>query len=172
MKTFRTGWYLIYTKPQHERKVHSHLGALKIQSLLPLTRKLREWHDRKRIVEQPLFPSYIFVYLDDLQNYYAGIDTDGALHYVRMGKEIARVNESVIKNIKLLVGHDLDLEVTGESFQAGQRVVINKSPFTGLCGEIVQYCKKHTFLIKVDLLNRNILVKLPEEYLIAGELGK
>ena len=172
MKTFRTGWYLIYTRPQHEKKVHSHLSTLKIQSLLPLTRKLRLWHDRKKIVEQALFPSYVFVYLDDMRNYYAGIDADGALYYVKMGREIARVNEDVINNIKLLTEQDLEVEVSGKRFQPGQKVVVNKAPLTGLSGEVVQYYNKQRLLIKVDLLNRNVLIKLPEEYLFDGELEK
>jgi transcription antitermination factor NusG len=126
------------------------------------------WHDRKKIIEQPLFPSYIFVYLDDMRNYYAGIDADGALYYVKEGKEIARVNETVINNIKLLEGQNLDLEVSSERFQPGQRVVINREPFTGLSGEIVQYDKKQRLLVKVDLLRRNILITLPEQYLISN----
>jgi hypothetical protein len=49
MNTFRIGWYLIYTRPQHEKKVYSQLSTLKIDSFLPLTRKLRIWHDRKKL---------------------------------------------------------------------------------------------------------------------------
>jgi transcriptional antiterminator RfaH len=135
---------------------------------MPLTRKLRIWRDRKNFVEQPLFPSYVFVYLDDMRNYYAGINVDGALYYVKTGREIARVNENVITNLILLGGQELEMEISDKRFQPGQKVVVSKAPLTGLSGEVVQYDKKQRLLVKVDLLSRSILITLPEEYLMSN----
>ena len=168
MDAFKSGWYLIYTRPQQEKKVHSQLTNLKVSSLLPMVRKLRVWHDRRKFIEQPLFPSYVFVRLDDIRDYYKGMEADGALYFVKIGKEMARVNDSVVNNIRLIGGQDLQLEVSGQFFQPGQRVVISQSPLTGLSGEVVQYNNKRKLLIKVDLLNRNILITLPEEYLMVS----
>ena len=80
---------------------------------------------------------------------------------------MARVNDSVVNNIRLIGGQELQLEVSCRSFEPGQRVVIRQEPLTGLSGEVVQYNSKRKLLIKVDLLNRNILITLPEEYLMA-----
>src|SRR4051812_19040982 len=101
MKEFNTGWYLIYTRPRHEKKVHARLSELKIKSFLPTHKILRNWQDRRKYIEVPLFPSYVFVYLDDIRNYYVGMDMDGSLYYVRSGKEIARVDDATVNNIRL-----------------------------------------------------------------------
>lgn len=167
MNTFRSGWYLIYTKPRHEKKVHAYLIEKNITSFLPVEKKLRTWRNRKKYIEEPLFPSYIFVYLTDMRNYYEGIETSGSLYYVRTGKEIARVNEAVVKNIKLATGHGEHLEVSTHSFETGQRLVINQGALTGLSCELIQFENEKKFLVRVDFLQRNILFTLPEEYLIA-----
>ncbi|HLZ88030.1 MAG TPA: UpxY family transcription antiterminator [Puia sp.] len=165
MKNFHAGWYLIYTKPRHEKKVHTRLTEMKINSFLPLTKKLRIWHDRKKIINEPLFPSYVFIYLDDLQAYYEGIDTDGSLYYVRTGKEIARVNDIVINNIRILVDKGSEIEVLTENIQPSQEFLIRQGPLTGLSCEIVQVSGSHKVLVRVHLLQRNLLVTLPSDYL-------
>jgi transcription antitermination factor NusG len=167
MKNFHAGWYLIYTKPRHEKKVHKQLSEVNINSFLPLTKKLRSWHDRKKYVDEPLFPSYVFIYLNDLQNYYGGIDAEGALYYVRTGKEITRVSEGVINNIKLLTDQAKDLEVSGNRFEPGRKLVINKGPLTGLSCEVIQFNNMQKLLVRIDLLQRNLLITLPAEHLMA-----
>jgi hypothetical protein len=59
MQAFKKGWYVAYTKPRHERTAVYSLQKAGIGSFLPLTKKLRIWSDRKKYVEEPLFPSYL-----------------------------------------------------------------------------------------------------------------
>lgn len=163
---FRSGWYLIYTKPRHERKLFNKLTEINIRSFLPTRKTLRTWHDRKKYVDEPIFPSYVFIYLNDMQNYYAGIDTEGALYYVRSGKEIARVSDTIVSNIQLMTDQAKDLEVSDHRFQPGRQLVITKGALTGLRCEIVECDRKQKLLVRVDLLQRNLLVTLPAEYLM------
>lgn len=167
MKRFLAGWYLIYTKPRHEKKLHIRLNERNIHSFLPTKKMLRTWHDRKKCIEEPLFPSYVFIYLNDMQNYYDAIDTEGALYYVRTGNEVARVGESIISNIKLLTTGENDVEVSYSRFLPGHRLVITEGALAGLSGEVVRCDSKHKLLIRVDLLGRNLLLTLSEEYLMA-----
>jgi transcription antitermination factor NusG len=166
MRTFKEGWYLIYTRPWHEKKVHTRLAEIDIVSFLPLIRRLRTCRDKRRAVDEPLFPSYVFVYLKNMQHYYNGIDTDGALYYVKMNKEIVRVKDSIVDNIKLAVNQTSDLEVSAAHFQPGRKLVINKGPLTGLSCEVVQLDQKEKLLVRVDLLQRNLLLSLPKDYLM------
>ena len=164
MTTFRAGWYLIYTKPRHEKKVHARLTEISIHSFLPTRKVLRTWHDRRKYVDEPLFPSYVFLYLNDIQNYYDGIDTEGAMYYVRYGKEVARVSDTIVNSIKLLVGYSSEIEISESRFQPGRQLVIRQGALTGLSCEIVECDRRHKLLVRVDLLQRNILLTLPEEH--------
>jgi transcriptional antiterminator RfaH len=167
MYDFRSGWYLLYTKPRHEKKVLTRLAETKIKSFCPTKKTLRTWHDRRKYVDEPLFPSYVFIYLDEIRDYYQGMDVDGVLYYVKTGKEVARVQDSVINNIRLIADHSSEVEVTGAKFHAGQKMVIGKGALTGLSCEVVQYNNKEVLLVRVELLQRNVVVSLPTEHLIA-----
>ena len=167
MTAFQTGWYLIYTKPRHEKKVYTLLSESGIKSFLPTRKALRQWHDRKKYIDEPLFPSYVFIYLDDMQHYYKGMDTDGFLYYVRTGKSIARVNDTVIDNIRLLVDRNSDVEVSSSHFQPGRKMVIAQGALTGLACEVIQFDGRQKLLVRVDLLQRNLLLTLPSESLMA-----
>jgi transcriptional antiterminator RfaH len=166
MNSFRTGWYLIYTKPRHEKKVFSHLAGLNINSFLPTRKMLRTWHDRKKYVDEPLFPSYVFIYLEDMKMYYEGIDAEGALNYVRIGKDIARMQDSIVSDIKLIADQGKDVEVTSNQLQPGRKLLISKGPLTGLSCEMVEYNNKEMLLVRVNLLQRNVLVKMNVEHLM------
>jgi transcriptional antiterminator RfaH len=167
MKVFNAGWYLIYTKPRHEKKVHAYLSERQINSFLPTAKKMRMWHDRKKIIDEPLFPSYLFIYLNEMQHYYDGLDAEGALYYVRTGKEIARVQDTVIDSIRVAIGSAKEIEVSDQRFLPGRRLVIGKGALTGLSCEVVQYNGREKLLVRVDLLQRNILVTVPEDNLVA-----
>lgn len=166
MSSFKTGWYVIYTRPCHEKKVSNSLELKKLDYYLPTVKTLRTWHDRRKYIEVPLFPSYIFIHLANTHAYYEGLNVDGAVYYVKTGKEPARVSDTIINNIKLLTGVTDEVKVTDHAFVPGQQMVIHQGPLTGLCCEVVQYDSKATILVRVNLLQRNVLVTLPAENLM------
>src|SRR5688572_29524649 len=157
---FRVGWYLIYTKPRHEKKVHARLTELKVNSFLPIRKTLRNWHDRRKYIDEPLFPSYVFIYLNDVQNYYNGMEVESALYYVKIGKEMARVSDTVVNNIRIATQQEKDIEVSDTFFQPGHKVVISQGALTGLTCEVVENDNKQKLLVRVELLQRNILLSL------------
>jgi transcription antitermination factor NusG len=156
----------MYTRPKHEKKIYTRLTEMKVNSFLPLRKQLRTWHDRRKYIDEPLFPSYVFIYLNSMQQYYDGMDTDGVMYYVRTGKEIARVSDTVVDNIKLLVNKAGELEVSDQRFLPGRRLVISNGPLTGLSCEVVRCDDKDKLLVRVDLLQRNILLSIPEKSLL------
>ncbi|GGB14552.1 transcription antitermination protein RfaH [Puia dinghuensis] len=157
---------MIYTKPRHEKKVHNQLTDFRITSFLPSKKVLRTWCDRRRYVEEPLFPSYVFIYLNDRQTYTRSLDMQGSLSYVRLGKEIARVSDAEVNNIRLATIQRSDITVSDGFFETGRKVVISRGALKGLSCEIVEYDHKKKLLVRVSLLQRNILISIPEHYLI------
>ena len=161
MNTFAKGWYLIYTRPRQEKKVAAHLQQQSIDAYLPLVKMLRQWHDRKKYVEVPLFPSYVFVYLTDMQGYYNSLNCEGALCYVTSSKKTVRVNEKVIDDIRLVVNTATDIEVTFERFETGRQLIIRDGPFAGLSCEVVQHKSRQKIAVHIHCLERNLLVEMP-----------
>ncbi|MDB5021842.1 MAG: antitermination protein NusG, partial [Pedobacter sp.] len=62
-----TKWYAVYTKSRWEKKVVEQLNKVGIENYCPLNRVTRQWSDRKKIVEEPLFTSYVFVKITERQ---------------------------------------------------------------------------------------------------------
>ena len=166
MSNFVVGWYLIYTRPRSEKKVAERLSEEKVECYLPTMKTPRSWNDRKRIIETPLFPSYVFIYLRQLQDYYTGLGVEGVLYYVRFGKQIARVDDTIINSLKLLVDDGEGLEVSSEYFRPSETLLIKDGPLSGLSCEVVKHKDKEKILVRVNLLNRCILVDMPLNYLV------
>lgn len=164
MSTFTAGWYVIYTRPRHEKKVSVHLSEQGVSCYLPLRKMLKTWHDRKKFVEEPLFQSYVFVYLNGIEDYYLGKQLPGVLQYVRFGRDIARISEDTINCIKLIIENDMDVELSSDHFQQGRKLSIRQGALTGLMCEVVQWENKQRVLVRVQMLQRNLLITLPSDH--------
>jgi len=166
---FHIGWYLIYTMPKHERKIVLKLRESGIETIFPTMKSVSKWHDRKKIIDKPFFPSYVFVFLKDLKGFHDVISTNGVLYFVRTGSEVAKVSDKVINNIRLLSDNRGELEVSSGIFNAGDRVLIKDGPLTGLDCEIVNHSGKQVYLVRVNLLQRCILISVKSERLTEVE---
>src|SRR5262245_50039934 len=54
-------WYALYTRARWEKKVADHLEKGKFQVYCPVNKIQRQWADRKKVILEPLFTSYVFV---------------------------------------------------------------------------------------------------------------
>jgi len=163
--SFNKGWYLIYTNAKQERKVASQLDKLKIEHYLPLVKIAREWSDRIKLLDSPLFPSYLFVYLNQFKDYYLCLEAQGAIHFVRFGQKIARVADTIINDLRIIEGAGEHIEVSFGAFQQGEMVSITKGPLTGLKCEVIKYNIKQIILVRIELLQRNLLIELPANHI-------
>src|SRR5258708_37956460 len=111
MNNFKKGWFVIYTKPRHEKKVSEQLHKADVSAFLPMMKTLNTWCDRKKYVEMPVFPSYVFVKLPDNQSYYQTLQIHAMLYYLRTGNELATVSETVISTVKMLLRQPQPIEV-------------------------------------------------------------
>src|SRR5450432_1117213 len=88
-------WYVVYTRPRWDKKVADLLGRKKIEYYCPLNKVQRKWSDRKKIVAEPLFSSYVFVHIDETEHLPVRI-TDGIINFVYwLGKPAVIRNEEI-----------------------------------------------------------------------------
>src|SRR3974390_2430878 len=57
-------WYVTCTSPRHEKRVAQQLEERGIESFLPLYSSVRRWKDRRKVLDLPLFPGYVFVQMN------------------------------------------------------------------------------------------------------------
>lgn len=155
-------WYLIYTRSKHERKVATFLDWKNIKSFLPLNQVLKQWHDRKKLIEEPLFPSYLFVYLQTVDDYYECLNCEGVFTFVKTGNEVVTIKQSLIDQLQILVNNVQNIKVSGSQFIPGQMVTIIDGPLAGVSGKIITANKKNSIIVNIEMLDRSLTVDLDQ----------
>lgn len=88
---FIKGWYVIYTKSHYEKKVTQKLIEENSKVYLPVITVISQWSNRKKKTENPLFNSYVFVYLETLKNYFRSLSIDGVVLFIKFDGRLVRV---------------------------------------------------------------------------------
>ncbi len=134
-------WYVLYTKPRSEKKVAERLDERKFEVYCPLVRTMRQWSDRKKKVQLPMFPSYIFVRVDDYERQSVLMDP-GVLNFVFWLGKPATIRQTEMDAIRLIAEKGESVHVEGRSFYEGQIISINEGPFKGLSGTVDKVDKR------------------------------
>lgn len=157
-------WYVLFTKPRAEKQVYEQLIQLGVEAFLPFYSTLRQWSDRKKKVELPLFPSYIFVCIYP-NEYLAVLQIKGSVKYVCFEGVPAKVSQQVIDNLKILISGRPQMEISSRKFHTGQKVKLAFGLLKNLIGEIVHCGRAKRLLIRIEGIEQNLLVKIPANYL-------
>lgn len=92
-------WYVVYTKPRWEKKVHRLLGEKSMESYCPLNKVQKKWSDRIKMVEEPLFKSYVFVKVSKEDQLNVRM-VNGVINFVYWLNKPAIVKEKEIEAIR------------------------------------------------------------------------
>jgi len=103
-------WLVIYTRPRWEKKVSRLLISKGLTTYCPLNKVRRKWSDRFKIVEEPLFRSYVFVWVDDKEEALARV-VEGVLNFVYWQGKPAVVRDSEIESIRKFMNEYQGVEV-------------------------------------------------------------
>jgi transcriptional antiterminator RfaH len=166
MGTFNAGWYLLYTRPRQELKVSELLLKNKIESFLPLFKSTRQWHDRRKIILMPYFPNYLFIHIKATSEFSLVLATNGVCSFVKFGTRPAQITEDTIKKIKLVVSNGENVDVLNKKFSKGEVLKIETGVFQGLFCEVVEHEGGRKILVRVDILNRSILLDIPASFVL------
>jgi transcription antitermination factor NusG len=158
-------WYVLYTNPRAEKKVAGSLSDKGYLVYLPLQTTIKQWSDRKKKVEEPLFKSYLFIYANHEQDHIDILQVQGVMKFVRIGKETITVRQQQIDAIKLLLATGSDIEVTDANYDIGDAVEIFAGPLKGLNGHIVKQIGSRNFSVSLEQLGASLLITVPVNYL-------
>ena len=152
-------WYPVYTQPRAEKKAYSALIDKGIEAYLPLHRRLKQWSDRKKWVEEPLIKSYLFVRIADNAQTEV-LMTKGIARFIYFSGRITAMPDRQINELKLLMASSLDIEVTEEDLQPGEKIKIKAGPLKGITGEIIAYRSQKQLLLRLENLGCSIIVNV------------
>lgn len=143
-------WYAIYTKVNFEKKIFQSLQEENIESYLPIRKTLRQWSDRKKWIEEPLFRCYIFVRVS-YKEFFNVLSIPGVVCYVSFGGKPQCIPDYQINNVKTLVKQEkIDITVSKERLKKGNKAEVLVGPLKGLIGEIVEVSGQYRILICIE----------------------
>jgi transcription antitermination factor NusG len=163
-KTVECKWYAIYTNPRAEKLVYQRLLEEEIETFLPLQKTFRIWSDRKKLIEKPLLPSYLFVNTTP-KHFPQLYKIKGIVKLVSFEGKPVSIPKNQIDNLRLLVNSDANIEVTSENFDQGDNVEVISGSLIGLTGELIRIGSKNRVVIRIDRLDQNLVVKIPKAFL-------
>jgi transcription antitermination factor NusG len=158
-------WYAIYTKPRWEKKVDSVLLRKGVESWCPLNKVERQWSDRKKIIDEPLFKSYVFVKIN-LDEKLTVLTTDGVLNFVYYLGKPAVIRDEEVNLIKSYLS-EVEAKISTQSlegFKEEDKVRVNHGVFMDNKGTVIRGGKKKVY-VKIESLGQVMTVEFPSEYL-------
>lgn len=153
---------MIRTKSRAEKKVSLGLAKVGIDHFLPLQKQLRQWKDRKKWVELPLFHSYIFVFVPELFRNEV-FQVPGVLKYLSNKGLPCVLQPEEIERIKKICRQEHEVSITTIGSHIGHEVEVSEGPLKGLRGRISEKGSNAYLYIQIDNLGFTAFFKIEKQ---------
>ena len=164
-------WYALYVKSRHEKSIHSELQQKGIESSLPLTIVTRQWSDRRKKVEVPLFRGYVFVKIDIKNEKLPVLTTSGVVKFVTFNNVTVPIPEDQMYWLQQMIASDLLLSQE-QDFPVGTEIDVMFGPLKGLRGRVKQKNSKTKLIVWFDAIMQGVSVEIDPTWLTPVRLQK
>jgi transcription antitermination factor NusG len=157
-------WFAIYTMSRQEKIVHAELTEDGFESYLPLMRSKRQWSDRIKWIDEPMFRGYVFVRVSS-REYFKILQHRSVLKYISFGGRPSVIPDHHMQSLQRALGEGLDFKVTSDRFKPGQQVEVTAGPMCGCTGEIIKYASKKSLLVRIGDTGYSLIVNMQAAFL-------
>jgi transcription termination/antitermination protein NusG len=153
-------WYAIRTRSRHEKMVADQLDRMGVENFLPLVKRSRQWSDRVKQVELPLFSGYTFVRLilsspDRLRV----LQTHGVAGFVGISCVGTPIPDSQIEDVRTLLSSEVPFEEQ-PFLRVGQRVRVRGGALDGVEGILSAQNDDRSLVISLEPIQRSLSVRI------------
>jgi transcription antitermination factor NusG len=160
-------WFALQVWTRKESAVASELQAKGFECFLPMFTSIRQWSDRVKQVELPLFPGYLFCRFE-LNNRRPLIVTPGVLQIVGVGKSPTPLDDAEISALQLAAASELPRQ-PWPYLSAGTRVKVVHGNLSGIEGILINFKGNHRVVLSVGLLQRSVALEVDLSWVIPLE---
>ncbi len=157
-------WYAVYARSRAEKKAAKELLCQNIEHYLPLVKRLKQWSDRKKWVEEPLFRSYIFVCINQ-KDYYKVLQNPHLVRYITFEGKAVPIPEQQINAIRVFLEEEEPEEIDNIEWLKGKQVEVMSGNLTGLTGELIEVNGKHKVKVQIDVIGKSISIYISKNKL-------
>lgn len=156
-------WFALRVRSNFERVAAVHLRDRGFEEFSPTYRTERQWSDRKKQVDQFLFPGYVFCRLDP-EDRLPVLSIPGTVGLVGFGKGPTPIPEDEIEAVRRMTGSGL-LVGPWPFLEVGQTVLIERGPLAGLEGILQEIKKTFRLVVSIRLLQRSVSAEVDRSWL-------
>jgi transcription antitermination factor NusG len=153
-------WFAVQVTPRHEKKVASLLEYKNYRQFLPTAPVRRRWSDRVKVLDEPLFPCYVFC--RSRSSRLGGLrGTPGIIRVVSFGGKPCPLADYEIENLLRVIESKRDVSAC-PYLATGQTVHVISGPLTGVRGIITQIKKRNRLVLSVDMIMKSLSIEIDE----------
>ena len=160
----QANWYALWVKSRHEFVVSQELNRKGIDNFLPVVARVRQWKDRRKVIDYPLFPGYLFVHLIPGPGRFLDVvKTRGSVRFISLDHgEPTPISPEEIDSLKIMLESGEPIDVF-PALKEGMVVRIKRGPLRGAIGILAKRQDYHMFVVNIDILGRSVALKIYAE---------
>jgi transcriptional antiterminator NusG len=151
-------WYAVWTRSRHEQVVRTQLDEKQVTAFLPTMTRWSRWKDRKKQIDVPLFPGYVFARFDPGERL-SVLKCSGVVSIVSFNGEPAPVPDHEIESIRTLVASTLPYDPC-PTIKTGTMVEVSHGPLKGVVGRLTRKGTQSRLILSVDLIGQAVSVQV------------
>ncbi len=154
-------WYAIYTRSRYEQRVADSLGGRALDVFLPKVKVISRRRDRRKLIEVPLFSSYLFVHTAlDPDTRLAIQKTPGVVSILGHGREPRPVPAEEVESLLTIIQSGREIEPYAY-LRAGMTVRVKSGPLRDATGFLLEkHDRQQRLIVSVHLMNQSVSVSL------------
>lgn len=156
-----SNWYLIHTKIRQERVALENLERQGFACFLPLIRAEKLRRGALQVVQEPLFPRYLFIRLStglESQSWAPIRSTVGVSRLVTFGQTPAKIEDELISQLQVKTD---STEVQLRHFELGEQVVVTDGPFVGVEAIYQMADAEGRVMVLLNILSKQVKMSVP-----------
>jgi transcription antitermination factor NusG len=153
-------WYAIRTKSRHERVVSKQLEMDQLEFFLPTVQQSRQWSDRTKLIDVPLFPGYVFARIPEFPSRKVQVlRKAGVIGFVTNERGAVPVPDGELNGVRLLLANRIP-HASHPYLKVGQRIRITDGVLRGIEGILVGLGSKNGLVVSIDVIQRSLVIQL------------
>ncbi|MHA8050360.1 UpxY family transcription antiterminator [Aquirufa sp. ROCK-SH2] len=143
-----------------EKKVSERLIAKGIDCYCPLVKRKKQWSDRKKWIEEPVFRSYVFINIDYSTQNVIVRQTVGVVNFVYWLQQPAVILEEEINLIRSFLAEYSEVEALSKTLKVGDVVLLDSGAMMGQEAEVIGLKNKNEVKLLIKSLGFELVAKL------------
>lgn len=151
-------WYVVYTRPKWEKKVSQILSGKELINYCPLNKVQKQWSDRKKIIMEPLFTSYVFVYAS-VSDHDIIRQSDGIINFVYWLGNPAIIRDEEIETIRKFMNEYKQVKLEKLFVNINDHIRITSGPLMDIHGKVIEI-KTRTVKVYLPTLGYQMIAEI------------